>query len=191
MTHAVTHRSSPRTPPAYRHHRPFPTGLVVGLGLILSAVVLSVVLLYGAGNGPVRVGAAMPDFTLSSVTGQAVHLADYKGQVVLVNAWATWCPPCKAEMPTLNDFYSQHRAQGFQLLAINSGDSQAAVAGFIAQTQYTFPVLLDPGENQLTRLGVHGLPTSFVVGRDGLVKDIHIGEFLPQELAAEVAPLLQ
>ena len=192
MTYTATHHSPHHVPPAYRQHRPSPTGLIVGVGLILAAVVLSVVLLSDRGSSaPVRVGAAMPDFTLNGVTGEAVHLADYKGQVVLVNAWATWCPPCKAEMPTLDDFYRSHHAQGFQLLAINSGDSQAEVASFIAQTQYTFPVLLDSGENVLNRLGVRGLPTSFVVGRDGLVKVIHIGEFLPQDLQAEVAPLLQ
>ncbi len=77
------------------------------------------------------------------------------------------------------------------MLAVNAGDSQTEVASFIAQTHYSFPVLLDPGENVLNRLGLRGLPTSFVVGRDGLVKDIHIGEFTVDELTAEVAPLLQ
>ncbi len=191
MAHAATHPTSPHEPPLYRRRHPFPGGLVLGVGLILLAVAVSVLLLWDRGDGPARIGAPMPDFTLTSLAGTPVRLADYGGQVVLVNAWGTWCSPCRAEMPTLNDFYRLHQSEGFVLLAVNSGDSQAEVAGFISQAHFTFPVLLDPGETVLDRLGVRGLPTSFVVGRDGLLKDIHVGEFTPQELAVEVAPLLQ
>jgi peroxiredoxin len=133
----------------------------------------------------------MPDFTLNNLAGNAVRLADYKGQVVIVNAWATWCPPCRAEMPALGEFYRAHQAEGFQLLAVNAGENRPSVASFITQMGFTFPVLLDPGEATLNALGMRGLPTSYVIGRDEVVKNVHIGEFTTKALEAEVTPLLR
>jgi cytochrome c biogenesis protein CcmG, thiol:disulfide interchange protein DsbE len=177
-----------RKPSPYR--RP-PYGMaVIGVGLILLGIT-SAWLLLGIGNTPpTRIGHASGDFTLTSLAGNAVHLSDFKGQVVMLNGWGTWCPPCRAEMPTLNAFYRLHQAQGFQLLAINAGEDRAAVASFIAQTGFTFPVLLDPGELVLSSLGTRGLPTTYIIGRDGVLKSIHVGEFAAQDLATEVAPLL-
>lgn len=136
-------------------------------------------------------GRPMPAFTLTSLTGQPVSLSDYAGQVVLVNAWATWCPPCRAEMPDLHTFYQAHRAEGFALLAVNAGEDQAAVSPFIAEMGFTFPVLLDPGLGVLNGLGIDAFPTSIVIGRDGVVKTIHIGYYAPEAVAADVLPLLK
>ena len=179
-----------RKPSPYRHRRP-PFGLaVIGIGLILLGLASAGLLLGMGSTPPTRVGHSLRDFTLTSLAGNAVHLSDFRGQVVLLNGWGTWCPPCRAEMPTLNAFYRLHQAQGFQLLAINAGEERAAVASFIAQTGFTFPVLLDPGERVLSSLGTRGLPTTYIIGRDGILKSIHVGEFTTQELATEVAPLL-
>ncbi len=187
---AGAHAPHSHTPAAYRRRRP-PLGLaVIGVGLILLGIA-SAWLLLGVGSAPpTRVGRSLPDFALTSLAGNVVHLADFKGQVLVLNGWGTWCPPCRAEMPTLNAFYRAHQAQGFQLLAINAGEDRAAVASFIEQTGFTFPVLLDPGETVLSRLGTRGLPTSYIVGRDGKLRNIHIGEFTAQDLEAEVVPLL-
>ena len=187
-THIAPPRQHPRPSAAYR--RP-PLGLaVIGIGLILLGAA-SAWLLLSIGNAPpTRVGSPLPDFTLNSLAGHAVHLADFKGQVVVLNGWGTWCPPCRAEMPTLNAFYRLHQAQGFQLLAINAGEDRTAVASFIAQTGFTFPVLLDPGETVLSSLGTRGLPTSYIIGRDGVLKNIHVGELTARDLEIEVAPLL-
>jgi thiol-disulfide isomerase/thioredoxin len=73
--------------------------------------------------GHVRVGAALADFTLNDIHGKVVHLSDYSGRPVLINAWAIWCPPCKAEMPPLNRYYQSHVKDGFMLLSVNAGDS--------------------------------------------------------------------
>lgn len=94
-------------------------------------------------------------------------------------------------MPALQDFYRAHQAEGLQLLAVNSAGGREAVANFISQMGFAFPVLLDPGEAVLNGLGTNGLPTSFVIGRDGRVKNIHVGMFTPDALEAEVAPLLR
>ncbi len=191
MTMSTTTRAPhAHTPPAYRRRHPPLTLAFIGGGLILAGVA-SIWLLLSLGSAPpTRVGRSLPDFTLTNLTGNTVHLADFKGQVVVLNGWGTWCPPCRAEMPTLNAFYRAHQAQGFQLLAINAGEDRAAVASFIAQTDFTFPVLLDPGETVLSSLGTRGLPTSYIIGRDGVLKNIHVGEFTAQDLETEVAPLL-
>lgn len=168
--------------------------LVVGLlaaGMILIGVLMFVRDRSAATPaGPARVGAAIADFTLTGLTGKQVRLSDYAGQPVLINAWATWCPPCRAEMPALHDFYRAHQAEGFALLAVNAGGASAKVQSFIQQTGFTFPVLLDPNATLLTELGIRSFPTSILVGRDGTVKRIHIGMLTANQLQTEIAPLL-
>jgi thiol-disulfide isomerase/thioredoxin len=139
---------------------------------------------------PARIGSALGDFSLSDVKGNTVHLSDYKGKTVLINAWATWCPPCKAEMPLLNRYYQSHAQDGFILLAVNAGDSQNEAASFANQKGLAFPVLLDPGTQLLGRLGINSFPTSILIGRDGVVKTIHVGMFTPESIEAELTPLL-
>ncbi len=136
-----------------------------------------------------RVGSVLSDFVLTDINGVTHHASDYRGQVLIINGWATWCPPCRAEMPDLHAFYLAHKADGVQLLAINSGEDRATVQSFISAQQFTFPVLLDPA-GVLNRLGVSGLPTTIIVGRDGVVKYIHTGMITPEILQAAVAPLL-
>jgi peroxiredoxin len=140
--------------------------------------------------GPAQIGKPIANFSLTDLQGVTHAIADYKGRPVLINGWATWCPPCKAEMPALHDFYLKHKAEGFELLAINSGDSRSAVQQFIAQQGFTFPVLLDTNKDVLDGLGVSGLPTSIFVGRDGTVKTIHIGGLSPATIEKELTPLL-
>ncbi|OIO93637.1 MAG: hypothetical protein AUK03_07975, partial [Anaerolineae bacterium CG2_30_64_16] len=137
-----------------------------------------------------RVGAALRNFTLTDLSGKQVQLSDYAGRPVLINAWATWCPPCRAEMPALHDFYQDHQAEGFTLLAVNAGEAPAQVQGFIQQAGFTFPVLLDPNITLLTDLGIRSFPTSILVGRDGKVKTIHVGMLTADQLQTEIAPLL-
>jgi peroxiredoxin len=140
--------------------------------------------------GPAQIGKPIANFSLTDLNGVTHTIADYKGRPVLINAWATWCPPCKAEMPALHEFYLKHKAEGFELLALNSGESQAQVQLFIAQTNFTFPVLADPSRAVLDGLGVSGLPTSILVGRDGRVKTIHVGGLTPEAIEKELTPLL-
>jgi peroxiredoxin len=106
------------------------------------------------------------DFTLADLQGKAWHLHDLRGKVVLVNFWATWCPPCRKEMPDLQALYEKYKDQGFLVLAI-SDEELAKVMPFIGERNISYPVLLDPGRkvNQLYR--VEGIPKSFVYDRDG------------------------
>jgi peroxiredoxin len=161
-----------------------------GLLIIIAAALLLTHKSSASLSGPARVGKPLGDFNLKDINGQSVHLSDYKGKTVLVNAWATWCPPCKAEMPDLNAYYQAHQADGFMLLAINAGDPASDAAAFASQKGLAFPVLLDPNTSYLNSLGIHSFPTSILVGTDGFVKTIHVGMFTPQALEAEITPYL-
>ncbi len=154
---------------------------------------IALVLSFSAPNvsvGPAKVGQPISDFTLKDINGATHKISDYKGRPVLINAWATWCPPCRGEMPDLHALYLKYKATRFELLAINSGESQTAAASFIKEMGFTFPTLIDPNKTVLDGLGINGLPTSILVGRDGTVKYIHVGGLTPEMIAAQIEPLL-
>ena len=106
------------------------------------------------------------DFTLTDLQGKPWHLADLRGKVVLVNFWATWCPPCRKEMPDLQALYDQYKDQGFLVLSI-SDEATAKVAPFITERNISYPVLLDPGRKVSELYQVDGIPKSFVYDRGG------------------------
>jgi peroxiredoxin len=106
------------------------------------------------------------DFTLADLQGKAWHLQDLRGKVVLVNFWATWCPPCRKEMPDLDALYNKFKDQGFVVLAI-SDEEAAKVSPFIAEHKISYPVLLDPGRKVNDLFIVEGIPKSFVYDRAG------------------------
>lgn len=140
---------------------------------------------------PARVRFPAPALTLSDIEGVARSLTDYRGQVVLVNLWATWCPPCKEEMPTLQAFYDKYRAEGFVIIAINDGDPTADVLQFVKDYKLTFPVWLDP-TYIATEEAFHtlNLPASFVIDRDGSIRLTWVGGISYSALEEYVAPLI-
>ena len=115
------------------------------------------------GDDQARQGA---DFTLTDLSGKSWTLRDLRGKVVLVNFWATWCPPCRKEMPDLEALGQRFAAQGLVILAISDEDA-AKVKPFIAEHQISYPVLLDPGRKVNDRFRVEGIPKSFVYNREG------------------------
>jgi cytochrome c biogenesis protein CcmG/thiol:disulfide interchange protein DsbE len=133
---------------------------------------------------------AAPDFALQTIDGRTVRLSDYRDQVVLLTTWATWCPPCRAEMPDLEAYYRQHQGDGFVVLAVNSRENSDTVAAFLEEHDFTFPVLLDPGGVVAKNYGVRGLPTSFFIDRDGMVRGVWSGQLSPARLKEFVDPLL-
>lgn len=106
------------------------------------------------------------DFTLKDLQGESWHLQELRGKVVLVNFWATWCPPCRKEMPDLQALYDKYKGQGFIVLSI-SDEEAAKVTPFIEQRSITYPVMLDPGRKVNDLFQVDGIPKSFVYDRDG------------------------
>jgi peroxiredoxin len=175
-----------------RRRKAFFNKIIIGLGIVLFLGGSFFLVANGHANvNPPVIGQPMSDIRLKNLDGQQVSLADYKGKAVLINAWATWCPPCKAEMPAIEAYYQAHQAEGFVVLAINDGESQNQVKSFISDRGFTFPVLLDPNASLLNALGIHDFPTSILVGRDGNVKGIHVGMFTEEQLNQEAGVLLK
>lgn len=139
-----------------------------------------------------RVGVNLPapDLSLENMNGQTESLADYRETVVLVNNWATWCPPCKAEMPTLAAFYNKHKSEGFTIVAIEAGDSVEVVSPFVESYNLEFPVWLDPHGASLRAFGNGALPNSYVIDRSGMIRYAWTGEINGAMLEKYVAPLL-
>jgi peroxiredoxin len=120
-------------------------------------------------------GAPAPDFTLEDLDGNPVRLADLEGQVVLLNFWATWCGPCRLEMPALQARYDALKAQGFTVLAVNMDEPRDDAALFAQDLGLSFPVLLDPGASVNDLYRVRGYPTTYIVDREGLISRQHVG----------------
>ena len=116
------------------------------------------------------------DFTLPDLHGNTIRLADFRGQVVLVNFWATWCYPCRIEMPSMEAVYQEYKQRGFTILAISSDvHGSAAVAPFVQESTLTFPVLLDPQNIVGTRLQVRGIPMSYLLDKQGRMAGMELG----------------
>ena len=130
------------------------------------------------------------DFVSNDFSGKPVHLSDYRGKVVLVNLWASWCPPCRAEMPDLIKYYNDHQADGLVLLSVNSQDNASSAQQFIRETQMTFPVLFDPNGNVGQVFRTDGLPDTFLIDRAGNLRFSWTGQISPAILDQRVTPLL-
>ncbi|HEX6033085.1 MAG TPA: TlpA disulfide reductase family protein [Anaerolineales bacterium] len=170
--------------------------LLLGLGAVLIGASLYFMLRNAPPQSavttvPVKVNFPAPELSLLDTQGFSRSLADYRGQVVLVNLWATWCPPCKEEMPALQAFYDRHRERGFVVIAINDGDPTADVLRFVSDYQLTFPVWLDPTyiatEQAFKTLS---LPSSFVIDRTGTIKLQWVGGISLKTLEQYVSPLI-
>jgi cytochrome c biogenesis protein CcmG, thiol:disulfide interchange protein DsbE len=121
------------------------------------------------------VGAPAPDFGLTNLDGQDVRLSDLRGRVVLINFWATWCGPCRIEMPHFEKKHQALESQGLTVLAVNLDEAASDVSAFADELSLTFPILLDPGGAVNTLYRVRGYPTTFFVNRDGMIDRQHIG----------------
>jgi peroxiredoxin len=131
-----------------------------------------------------QTGFLAPDFTAKTLEGETVRLSDLRGQVVLVNLWASWCPPCRAEMPAMEHVYQAYKEKGFVILAVNSTvqDSAANARAFVSENKLNFPILMDE-TGEITRLyRVQSLPTSFFIGVDGVIREVVVGGPMAQAL---------
>ena len=116
-----------------------------------------------------------PDFTLHSVGGSNLRLKEQRGQVVLLNFWATWCGPCREEMPHLNRLYEKYRASGFVLLGVNVDEDARNAAGTSSKLGLQFPVLLDTDKKVSRLYQLSTMPSTVLIDRDGRVRYIHLG----------------
>jgi len=172
--------------------------LVIGICLVfggLSAAVLLAGQTFGAGltiyATPVEVSFPAPALVLQDISGQPISLASTRGKVVLLNNWATWCPPCKQEMPDLQRYYKAHQQDDFVLIAVDQSDPVADVEAFVAKYGLTFPVWMDPGNLTLTAFSNNALPNSYVIDRSGIVRLAWTGAVDLKTLEKYVTPLLE
>ena len=139
---------------------------------------------------PAVVEYPAPDLDLVDLAGNPVRLSDLQGQVVLLNAWATWCPPCLAEMPDLQKYYDRHQDQAFTLIGVNIGEQPGAVSAFVDQTGVSFPIWMDPREQTLRALNTISLPTSIVIDPQGMVRLAWSGATCLSTLESTVTALI-
>jgi len=131
-----------------------------------------------SGNLPApQQGFLAPDFELKTPAGDSIHLLDLRGRAVLVNLWATWCPPCRAEMQTIEKVYEEYQDRGFTVLAVNMTyqDDPFAVIPFVKEQGLSFPILLDETSEMAKAYQLRSLPSSFFVDRNGIIKEVVIG----------------
>lgn len=177
--------------------------MFLGIGLIILSLVVLIVILTRVGSDnpervsadgnyvvPVPVNFPAPDLELENLNGNIESLKDFQGQVVLVNNWATWCPPCKAEMPTLSDYYNDHVDEGFTVIAIESGDPREKVLDFVEAYNLSFPVWLDTHAKAMQAFQNQNLPSSYVIDRSGTVRFVWTGEISRELLEKYITPML-
>jgi peroxiredoxin len=134
-----------------------------------------------------------PDFVLADIDGNQYRLSDYRGQVVIINFWATWCPPCRAEMPSMQRAWQQLEKEGILMLGINVGEDEDTIFPFTANYPVEFPLLMDQDSRVINQWPVRGLPTTFVVSPEGKITYRAIGgrEWDDPDLLAMVRALKQ
>jgi len=171
--------------------------ILLGLGLILIATSVYYILQDASlqndlATVPVQTSFSAPELTLTDLDGITRSLDDYRGQVVLVNLWATWCPPCKEEMPALQAYHDKYKDKGFTVIAINDGDPTPDVEQFAIDYKLSFPIWLDPTyiatEDAFKTLN---LPSSFVIDRDGIIRWQWVGEINRKMLEQFVTPIIE
>lgn len=182
-----------------------PALILIGIGLIVLAVAAGVAVYSPlnttsaqstsenesiACSPPASVSFPAPELILSDLDGNLIDLNELQGQVVVLNAWASWCPPCRAEMPDLEAFHQTYRDQGMKLIGINIGERLEQVQDFLQSNPVSFQIWLDPNESALRAFDTISLPSTFVIDRSGQVRLIWHGMTCFDQLESNVAPLL-
>jgi cytochrome c biogenesis protein CcmG/thiol:disulfide interchange protein DsbE len=163
---------------------------LAGILLVLAMVGVACA---GPGSGAVQgvnQGNQARDFTLETLEGAGLSLQDYRGKVVLLNFWATWCTPCRDEIPDIQAAYEAYQDDGFVVLGINVEESRQQLEPFVAELGITYPVLLDETGQVLKMYRAIGLPISVILDRDGVIQVRHVGLVTAAQLEHYLAELL-
>ena len=139
---------------------------------------------------PSKANFPAPELSLRDLDGKDDSLGAYSDKVVLVNNWATWCPPCTAELPELEAYYREHKAEGFVIIGVEAGEPSNQVSTFIDQSDITYPIWLDPENKSIRAFRNNGLPNSVVIDRNGQVRLTWTGAISYDVLEEYVTPLI-
>ncbi|KXS49428.1 MAG: alkyl hydroperoxide reductase [Halanaerobium sp. 4-GBenrich] len=135
----------------------------------------------GAAEVGTEIGMKAPDFSLTNLNDQKVNLSDYRGQKVFLNFWASWCPPCRAEMPDLEKLNQKYGAE-VAVLAVNIGESKSTAANFIMENKLNLPVLLDIDKKTAQNYLVRAIPTTYILNEDGIIVEKTFGALSYQSM---------
>ncbi|MFQ5401580.1 MAG: TlpA disulfide reductase family protein [Anaerolineae bacterium] len=157
--------------------------LIIGSGWIWASMALAASTTGGLVPSP-REGFPAPDFTLDTLDGGQMTLSDLRGRVVMINLWTSWCPPCREEMPTIDNVYQAHKDEGLEVLAVNSTfqDSEADAAAFAQELGLSFPILLDRDGAVSRRYQLRALPTTYFIDRQGIIRAVVPGGPMSESL---------
>jgi len=136
------------------------------------------------------IGQESPDFQLSMFNGDQFSLADNRGQVVLINFWASWCPPCQEEAPDMQDIWTSYQSKGLVMIGIAQSDTEPDAKGFIDKYKLTFPSGLDVGNAVGKQYLIDAIPTTIIVDRDGIVQFVNVGSITANELRPKIDQVL-
>lgn len=193
----VLWRSGALAPDSRVRHLAAVTGSFAFGGAVFGALFGAAAVLYD--DSPIRKNQIFPDFTLRTLEGGPVTLSSLRGQVVVLNFWATWCAPCRREMPLLDEVYERFQSQGVVIVGIDVAESPILVRGFVEALKIRYPIWLDsvvpqtenqPGGTLFDRVGGVGLPTTFFIDRGGFTRDTHVGELSRALLYDRIEELL-
>ncbi|TKB72337.1 MAG: TlpA family protein disulfide reductase [Nitrospira sp.] len=165
--------------------------LLVGLVLFLALMALPAFDGWSMGSRVPTVGMQAEDFRLTDLTGKEQSLSQYRGKIVLLNFWATWCKPCTTEMPAMQTAYDKLRDKGFVVLAVNELEDDARVREHIKQYGHTFPVLMDRDNKVANQFGVFGLPVSVFIDQEGRVQEYLKGGLLTEQKIDDIVARIQ
>ncbi len=159
------------------------TSRILRPGAAACALVLVVGAACGPIQGPPQVGADAPAFEAVTLEGNPVSLSDLRGEVVLLNLWATWCVPCRVETPFLQEVYEEHRDRGLRIVGVSVDETSAlgAVRSFLAEMGVTYDILHDPGMKSMDTFHAIGLPATYLIDREGTVRFIRLGPVSEQD----------
>ena len=160
----------------------------------ISATALSIIVAFTAANAfaGVSKGKLPPDFSLKSMSGENIRLSEMRGKVVMINFWATWCAPCRKEMPLLNDIYNKHKNSGFVLLGVNIDNTSKKAEKMAKKLGINFPILFDSSKKVSEAYSVSAMPFTIILDKGGKVRQIHKG-YLPgyeKKYDAQISKLL-
>jgi peroxiredoxin len=154
-------------------------------GILLTLLFLLSGFLTGMGSKPPQIGGPAADFQAETPQGKPVSLSEYKGKVVILTFWATWCEPCKKEMPEIEAAYENHKEEGLVVLAVNFGEKADQAEAFAKKMGLTFPIVVDRRANIAERYGVVSLPVTFFIDPNGIIRERVFGGTLTEQSITE------
>ena len=204
-------QDAPAPPPEIIFRTPFPRPKVGALRNIIATVFVGLAILgiiwyfdspAGAGSsqtwtpggvasGPApKIGQPAPDFTIQALDGKSYSLSDFRGRPVWINFWASWCPPCRAENPDIEEVYQANQANGLVVLGVAVGESDGNVRGYVERTGLNYTIGLDRGDGISANYRIVGIPTHYFIDKDGILQEWRIGSMSKKVMEKNVAKIV-